>query len=189
MILDRAEAERLVSQWDALAWRFAGAAMARVSCGDIEDYHAEAVAGLWFAATRFDPAAGAQFQTYAGHYARGFVSRLAENEAAGGLHVPQVRGVRPAAGATFVPLDTAQPAAPDASEESTGPDPAAVWGAVDAALDVPADRLVLRLQFAEGLTVRDVAAHIGATVAAVGNRSRRALARLRESAELRAFVA
>lgn len=190
--LTREEAERLVAAWDGLAWQLAHRYHRR-TCGrgDVADYHAAAVLGLWEAALRFDPARGFEFSTYAQRWAKKRVLMFARVEAAAGLHVPAYRGVvwvEPAA------LDGMSRACRRRVEPASGRPPerverAAFWRAVDAALPTDRHRLVVWLYYRCGWQDRDIAAVIGVTPGGAGEFRRTALARLRRHAAALAEVA
>lgn len=182
MILDRAEATRLVLGLDKWAWEIAHRFHRKTRRGDIEDYHAAAVMGMWEAATTFDPARGVRFVTFATWHARNRVRQHARGEAARGQHVPHEHGfVKSRVGS----LDAAardddlrfDPPAP-AEPEQPG-DSRVFWRSVDGQLPAPRDRLLTWLYYRCGWPDNDVARVLGVTRARVHQMRTAVLAYLR----------
>lgn len=171
--MTREDAAALVAGWDGLAWKFARK-YHRLSSrrGDLTDYHAAGVLGLWEAALRFDPTV-ASFGTYAHRWVHLRVMEHSRAEASGGLHVPSYRGVvrfRPGPFAADFDPPAAQSAMP------TGGD---FWDAVDRRLPSDPLRAVVRMLYADGLNEIAVAAAMKCCRAQVNKLKRRAIDILR----------
>lgn len=170
--LTRDGAAAMVSQWDGLAWKFArkyhGLSSRR---GDIADYHAAGVIGLWEAALRYDPSASA-FGTYANRWVHLRVLEHSRAEVSGGLHIPAYRGavrIRPVAfGGHEPPVPVVDAASPD------------FWEAVDRRLPTPQIRAAVRLIFRDGLSEFAAARVLGVSRPRVNYLRRQALDILRQ---------
>lgn len=166
MNIDRTEAERLMARWDRLAWKCANDAYAKTRRGDRADYYAAAALGLWEAATRFDPARGVQFQTFATWWVMRRVREHARWEAAAGMHVPAGHGVVRVACGSLAPADDDEqgidpPARAASPRPFTAAESAALWRTVAAAAPCRQSRTAVELLYRHGLNGAEAAESLG----------------------------
>jgi len=185
----------LVQRWDEFAWQQANRWHRLNPQTDPDDWHGFAVLGLWQAALEFDPLKGNGFSTFAQWKMRALCNRYAQQEAAGGVHVPAHHGVTRVPVTPFGEIDAGDGGdfAGTVAERETHPgevlpDEAEFWSQIDWMLDDPRHRLVLRARFVDKRKLDDIAAELGVSKERVRQIEVKALAELSAERELLAEV-
>lgn len=175
------------------AWRFAGAC--RLVGLDLEDGLQEAYAGLWFACRRYDPSRGFKLSTYAMRCAWGFVlngfkryERGIRNAKRTGRDRLRFQQLVAEEGEPDPMQQVAIDHADDVVSEAMRSEEAALVASCLAGMH-PTDAQILRRRLMDEHPQHDIAASLGVSKQAVGQRQKRAERRLEKLLWERGVVA